>query len=866
MAIHVSNKVESNSGFEKVIDDASMHMALDVLQKFQYQFPQKSTVRELVANAIDSHKERDIAKLILSGKAKVEDYYVESSSSDTKASAFNEDYFNLNNLSSVKEVEIIYEEGNLRDKLIVKDYGVGLGGSRLEGYFKLNWSSKRLSKSTIGKFGLGSKSPLSTGVDSFRVTTVHNGKKFAFDVYSHKVDSVTEKFSSTGTINPTQVFENGYECYYETTNELNGTTIEVEVKKHHKSMYMEAVRSQLLYMDNVKFKIISNGYEQSIDTKATVIYEDADIILSDNTQYSKPHIIINNVCYGPINFLELELDNKNGNIGIKMDAENIDISPSRESVIFADRTREEVTNKFKRVQEIASAEVQKQLTEKDFGKWLSKCANVLSYGTSSNDVLGRLSRVIDRSSLKPEFSDTGIKYKVPSELLYGVQIREVRNSINYNYRTDKTTSSITREDISNWTSINNGLYYTTGSASNTKDKYLTSLNSDFVLLTLPVMGDEEEFKGQLEANNKVSSAIQTNPDIEWLNYKAKREKQQAIIDLLLSSKLAVNYDELEVPELFLKRIEESEKEVDEGEDAQTVELTPAEKRKLEEKIVCYYPKYENYVQTKNKSDGTSYNTIFSWVKHEPKLSEVKDWKNVIYCYSDEDEQLLTTAFILQTQSGNDYNTKDIKLIRIAKGLKKHFKQFTHVSEFYKNLIGTTAVDKNNKLVKYELIMHNLFTKWYTGKLINDQLVGYKFLANFSAFNQEIADKYAELNTYEVTNYKDMGSYYKSNLLGCNDEAFSAITTFAEKVMTLQLAVVNKQDNITELSTTLFNEEFTDAYAIDVDMYNKLQEVIEYAKPLQGILSYMPILTSTTPIKYELESEIKEIMRNKGYEV
>lgn len=154
MAIHTSDKIESTTGFEKTIDSGSMHMALDVLQKFQYQFPQKSTTRELAANAVDSIKERDIAKLIITGKAKEEDYYIRRDDPEFIDSNFNPDYFDLKWLSSKKDAEIIYVESSIgKDKLIVKDEGVGLGGKRLELYFKLNASSKRNSKSAIGKWG-----------------------------------------------------------------------------------------------------------------------------------------------------------------------------------------------------------------------------------------------------------------------------------------------------------------------------------------------------------------------------------------------------------------------------------------------------------------------------------------------------------------------------------------------------------------------------------------------------------------------------------------------------------------------------------------------------------------------------------------
>lgn len=871
MAIHTSEKIESTSGFEKVIDEASKHLALDVMQKYQYQFPQKSTIRELAANAVDSIKEREIAKLIISGRAKVEDYYITRDGDEYKSSNFNADYFDLKYLSNKKDVEIIYEESAIgRDKLIIKDEGVGLGGSRLEGYFKLNWSSKRNSKTAIGKFGMGAKAPLSTGIDSFRVSTRHNGKKFTFDVYSHKVDSVTEKFNINGNINPTHVFDNGYECYYEETTEVNGTEIILETKKHHRGLYTDAVRSQLLYMEGITYKIKNEGgYEQQIPTKANVIYEDDNIILSDNNQYSKPHIIINSVCYGYINFEELETENKNGNIGIKMQAENIDISPSRENVIWADKTREEVTLKFKEVQNIASKEVEKQLGEKDFGLWLVKCANVLTTGTSTNDILGRLSRVVDRAGLKPTYTvDKSVQYKSPKEMLYGISIRNVVAKADYNYRTNKTTSSITREDLDSWGRLANGLYFTTSQANNLKDRYISSVKGQFVLLTLPEVVDEETFRERHKPTGGVPNPVDV--DVAWAEYVDRNAKNKKIIDLLLTSSLATDYDTIVVPDDFIKKLEATEKDVvdDATGVVKAVELTPAEKRKLDERVVVYYPKFEGYPVDKTKSDGTNYKTMFTWVKHEPRIKEVNAWENVVYAYSDEDEDLITTAWLVMKQvtpadktppwfmNANDASTSTLKIVRIARGLAKHFKQFTHVSKFYENV-------RDGKLE-----MHNMFVKWYTGKLISEGLDTVKFLSNFSAFNSDIADKYNELRAYQVANYVDLSTYHKQNLLGCGVETFNDITTLASKILTMQLLVNSdaSADDIKTQSMTLFNQELDDAQAVDLDVYKKLMEVIEYATPLKNILSYVsPLLDSKLSIPYELESEVKDIMRNKGYD-
>ena len=73
----IGKAVQSNSaGLQKRINKSAEKLVFDVLQSSQYSTPIASTVRELVTNACDSQREKEIALEILSGKKKVEDYYI----------------------------------------------------------------------------------------------------------------------------------------------------------------------------------------------------------------------------------------------------------------------------------------------------------------------------------------------------------------------------------------------------------------------------------------------------------------------------------------------------------------------------------------------------------------------------------------------------------------------------------------------------------------------------------------------------------------------------------------------------------------------------------------------------------------------
>lgn len=156
MAIIPEEKKEMQGGFKKIIDASGAKLMFDALQKYQYSHPIKSTVRELLSNGIDSVAEKNIAKSILLGRKKVEDYYANIEGELYQDSHFNPDYYDLNWLDKKDEVVITYHHGSemSKDKVVIEDSGVGLGGKRLEGYFGLGYSTKRLNTTALGKFGV----------------------------------------------------------------------------------------------------------------------------------------------------------------------------------------------------------------------------------------------------------------------------------------------------------------------------------------------------------------------------------------------------------------------------------------------------------------------------------------------------------------------------------------------------------------------------------------------------------------------------------------------------------------------------------------------------------------------------------------
>ena len=106
------SKHGSSSGFKREINAGAMGLVLDTIQITQYTKPEESTVRELTANAVDSQREKEIAIKILSGEAKVSDYFIEREGVKYEDSNWDPSYYDLKHLDKSKtDVELEYIEG-----------------------------------------------------------------------------------------------------------------------------------------------------------------------------------------------------------------------------------------------------------------------------------------------------------------------------------------------------------------------------------------------------------------------------------------------------------------------------------------------------------------------------------------------------------------------------------------------------------------------------------------------------------------------------------------------------------------------------------------------------------------------------------
>ena len=710
--IETSQRGSESTGFKREIDKGAMGLVLDTIQITQYTKPEESTVRELTANAVDSQREKEIAISILSGESTPEEHFISREGAKYKDSNWDASYYDLKHLNTEKsKVELIYEQNEgvgYCDRFIVRDHGVGLGMDRLEGYFSIGYSTKRNSKGSLGAFGFGNKVALSTRCDYYTIVTVHNGKKFKFNCYSYKIDSVIGKFSGENT-NESITFKNGQEIYYEATDEKNYSEVIVPTKRHHRSKYEQAVKSQLLYFSTVEFTVIEEDkYEKEVKVAAEILYNSDRLIISKNGQFSKPHIVIvkgekdgdgTGVCYGYVDFQEMEMEQLFGNVGVKCPIrsvirdeetgqetvlqEGVEVTPSRETVIWSEHTRNFIKSAFLEAVEEATELVQGKLKEEDFLRWLTTCKDVLNH-TGNDSIMSQLSKVIDVNGIRPAFKGTKIKYVSPDRMFRGFKAR-INRSI---YDNQKSKYVISRGPLHSWRDFNHDTVYIKDERTNAKkDAYIHSIAGDFI--TIEMMSDVElhnEYKENEVMSRNLSDKL----------YDDMMDTRDELLALVAGSKDSKEYELIVVPEDFGIEFEEKE------EVAAVKAMSAAQRRKVESKISVH-----GLFKKKNMGWDGKHKKRYVWKQRDTKLIDLQEDEATIYYGSNEDDEKLhflghlmnnilpdvwdikndeQSYYVYEQEDRNlKYFNNDIKIIKISKTNERHFKGRTncvHVNDFF----------------------------------------------------------------------------------------------------------------------------------------------------------------------------------------
>ena len=836
MALLEEHVLHSSGGMVKKIEASAYGLVLQNLQIDQYQYPEKSFIRETASNCVDSINEKLMAISILSGESKVEDHYIDLETDITKDSKFDKDYYDVNYLNPENKVIINYinklHDTVNRDQIIISDTGVGLGRERLQGYFRPAYSTKRLNAKSLGRFGIGSKAGLSTGVESFKMISRYNGRKYSFDIYNDRFFSTIEKFNSDGTINPSEIWEaERYNdkgelekfnnvIYYEETKECNSVDIIIDVKNplRNKTKYFDAIKQQLCYFDYIEFleSWENDRYsEQKHDISVELLYKDENLIIPKySNYYDVPHLILNGVNYGTIDFSEMEMDTKKGNIGIIGNPSEIDVNQSRESVRYSEKTRTAIKKYLENSISVANGFIEKELSDSkdDLLRWLSACNSIKSK-TQNNNLLHRLSGLTDMS---------GIKLKYKDSIDYTDNINRVFDNFKLSFvNVNKTSRGTFKTNTSNLSVFPD---FTT-----THLIYRENSEGRINALTLAQIG-----KNIFDFNYKYytgHSYVIIQP-LECL-LDSDKEAQNLMTEELLKSKFIVKYDDTVVTDEYLLN-SKGHQEEEEKEEARQIEynkLSKEEIRKRDGKFIfsTYYVGYDSWPRnilapkfTKKREEldidkadreFSKEDTIYGTLEDCPLIEAIL---HTFPLSSDCKTEYVGRKIFLQL-----YNKK-LKIIVVAKNNVKYIKEH---ATYIKDALQTVE----NKTIK----VMEAIKLYNTAKLFVTAIKSRDF-AFLEYFEQIDVDAY---NSFlDLTNYCSINGYlrsYSREGLGQMD-----IDAYLQKIAEYQLLVLKTTDaeTLKAKSTEFFNTpEIENCEALDLPTYSSFKALEDYIENIKELL-------------------------------
>jgi hypothetical protein len=117
--------------------------------------------------------------------------------------------------------------------------------------------------------------------------------------------------------------------------------------------FISSIENQLGFIPNIELLIADGNMEYVSPNKrniaVNVLFSNDKLLVGESDYYAVPQILLKPgddsnimISYGTINFEELEMKKYTGNVSFILNINEVDVTPSRENVIWNTKTREAV--------------------------------------------------------------------------------------------------------------------------------------------------------------------------------------------------------------------------------------------------------------------------------------------------------------------------------------------------------------------------------------------------------------------------------------------------------------------------------------------------------------------------------------------
>lgn len=224
--------------------------------------------------------------------------------------------------------------------LTIQDFGTGISHEDIYNIYSVYFASTKTNTNTqVGMLGLGSKSPFCY-TDNFTITSIHNQVKRIYNAYFNQQGMPTISLASQ-----------------ENTTDANGVAIQIPIKNSDINDFTYSVTKAFRFFDTKP--TISGG---SIDWTDVPNFEGS--FWKSYSNLNTSYAVMGGVTY-PIDIYKLDNDHydiaRKAGLVIKFDIGELDVTPSRESLMYHDWVVKALNDKIALVKKDFVTKVEEQV-------------------------------------------------------------------------------------------------------------------------------------------------------------------------------------------------------------------------------------------------------------------------------------------------------------------------------------------------------------------------------------------------------------------------------------------------------------------------------------------------------------------------